>query len=216
MNGFQALQSCQYRKNLLNSAPVIITSEKVPILPIDTGGRPIILIGLMGCGKTTIGRELSKMTGMPLIDMDAIIEEQRGKKISDIFRDEGEAHFRALETALLRYIEEDTIPSGKGNVIISTGGGVILKPVNRAILRRIGFTVWFNVDVPTLLERTSRSQNRPLLQSPDRFNILTKLLRARAPLYAETAHMRLESSNISVQDTVPMVLDAALRFFSSH
>ena len=67
-------------------------------MPIDTKGRPIILIGLMGCGKTTIGKELSKMTGMPLIDMDSIIEEQIGKKISDIFRDEGEGHFRALET----------------------------------------------------------------------------------------------------------------------
>ena len=183
-------------------------------MPIDTKGRPIILIGLMGCGKTTIGKELSKMTGMPLIDMDSIIEEQIGKKISDIFRDEGEGHFRALETALLRYIEDDTITSGKGSVIISTGGGVVLKAINREILQRMGFVVWFNVDVPTLLERTSRSQNRPLLQSPDRLNILTRLHRERTPLYAEAAHLRLDSSNISIQDTVPLIHAAALKFFA--
>lgn len=183
-----------------------------PCLPIDTKGHPIILIGLMGCGKTTIGKELSRMTGMPLIDMDSIIEEQIGKKISDIFRDEGEGHFRALETALLRYIE-DSISAGKGNVIISTGGGVVLKKVNREILRRMGFVVWFNVDVPTLLERTSRSQNRPLLQSPDRFQILTRLHEQRTPLYAETAHLRLDSSHISVQNTLPLVHAAAVDFF---
>ncbi len=183
-----------------------------PCFPIDTKGRPIILIGLMGCGKTTIGKELSRMTGMPLIDMDAIIEEQIGKSIPAIFRDEGEAHFRALETALLRYIE-GTVGTEKGSVIISTGGGVVLKPVNRALLRRMGFTVWFNVDVPTLLERTSRSNNRPLLQSPDRCAILEKLHRERSPLYAETAHLRLDSARISVRDTVPLVHQAALRFF---
>ncbi|MDO5470105.1 MAG: shikimate kinase [Akkermansia sp.] len=184
-----------------------------PCFPIDTKGHPIILIGLMGCGKTTIGRELSRMTGMPLIDMDAIIEEQIGKSISQIFRDEGEAHFRALETALLRYIE-GTVGTEKGNVIISTGGGVVLRQINREILRRIGFTVWFNVDVPTLLERTSRSNSRPLLQSPDRVAIMERLHRERSPLYAETAHLKLDSSDISVRDTVPIVHDAALRFFS--
>lgn len=184
-----------------------------PCLPIDTKGRPIILIGLMGCGKTTIGKELSRMTGMPLIDMDAIIEEQIGKSISNIFKDEGEAHFRALETALLRYIE-GTIGTPKGSVIISTGGGVVLKAVNREILKRMGFTVWFNVDVPTLLERTSRSSNRPLLQSPNRVAIMERLYRERGPLYAETAHMALESSHISVQDTAPIVHAAALKFFA--
>lgn len=150
---------------------------------------------------------------MPLIDMDAIIEEQIGKSIPDIFRDEGEAHFRALETALLRYIER-TIGTPKGAVIISTGGGVVLKPINREILRRMGFTVWFNVDVPTLIERTSRSNNRPLLQAPNRVEIMEKLYRERYPLYAETAHMKLDSAHISVQDTAPIVHAQALRFFS--
>ncbi|MBQ3217346.1 MAG: shikimate kinase [Akkermansia sp.] len=185
-----------------------------PCFPIDTKGHPIILIGLMGCGKTTIGKELSRMTCMPLIDMDSIIEEQIGKSISDIFRDEGEAHFRALETALLRYIE-GTVGTEKGSVIISTGGGVVLKPINRELLRRIGFTVWFNVDVPTLLERTSRSNNRPLLQRPDRAAIMERLYRERTPLYAEAAHLRLDSSHISVRDTVPLVHEAALRFFGN-
>ncbi|MBQ8899763.1 MAG: shikimate kinase, partial [Akkermansia sp.] len=92
--------------------------------------------------------------------------------------------------------------------------GVVLKPINREILHRMGFVVWFNVDVPTLLERTSRSQNRPLLQSPDRFNILTRLHHERTPLYKEAAHLRLDSSNISIQDTVPLIHEAAVKFFA--
>lgn len=184
-----------------------------PCFPINTKGHPIILIGLMGCGKTTIGKELSRMTAMPLVDMDAIIEEQIGKTIPDIFREYGENHFRALETALLRYMEK-TVGTEKGAVIISTGGGVVLRPENREILRRMGFTVWFNVDAATLLERTSRSNNRPLLQSPDRVAIMERLHRERTPLYAETAHLRLDSATISVRDTIPLVHEAALRFFA--
>lgn len=74
--------------------------------PIDTHGRPIILVGMMGSGKTTVGKELSKLTGLPLLDMDSVIEEQIGKSIADIFREDGESRFRALETALLRYLED--------------------------------------------------------------------------------------------------------------
>lgn len=181
-----------------------------PTHPIDTKGHPIILIGLMGCGKTTVGKMLSKRTGMPLLDTDAIIEEQTGLSIPDIFREYGEAHFRSLETALLRYLLEQKIQPAP---VISTGGGIVVRPENRSILRQLGFTVWLNVSVRTLLHRTRLSTNRPLLQSPDRHDILSRLLSERRPYYREAAHYRLNSSRMDIPTVVSHVCHRAERFF---
>ncbi len=178
---------------------------------IDTHGRPIILIGLMGCGKTTVGRELSKMLGMPFLDMDAIIEEQIGKSIPAIFRDEGEARFRALETALLRYLEN--CEGGAGAAIISTGGGVVLRPENRDILLRLGFCVWLDVEVPALISRTSRTNNRPLLACGNRRATLERLRVERNPLYARASHLRLDSTRMDVMAVARRVCREAEAFF---
>ncbi len=180
----------------------------------STDCRPIALIGLMGCGKTTVGRELSKLLSRPFLDMDAIIEEQIGKSIPDIFRDEGEAHFRALETALLRYL---LTQQGKtGAAIISTGGGVVLRSENRHILRRLGFCVWLNVSVPALIARTARTNNRPLLANANRRTTLERLTRERSPLYAETAHLTLDSTKMDVNTVVKCVAAAACDFFAAQ
>lgn len=184
----------------------------VPTHPIDTKGRPIILIGLMGCGKTTVGKALSKRTGMPLLDTDAIIEEQFGKSIPDIFRDHGEAYFRALETALLRYLLEQRFTPAP---VISTGGGIVIRPENRTLLRQLGFTIWLNVSVKALLARTRFSTNRPLLQSPDRKAILTKLHSERRPFYREASHYRLNSTRMDVPTVVTHACRQAEIFFNS-
>ncbi len=180
-----------------------------------TRRRAIILIGLMGCGKTTVGRELSKMLGMPFLDMDAVIEEQIGKSIPAIFRDEGEGHFRALETALLRYLLHEADWSN-GAPIISTGGGVVLKEENCAILRQLGFCVWLNVELDVLLARTARANNRPLLLNKDRRAILGNLLEQRAPFYARTAHLRLNSSQMDIRSVASYVANASRGFFSKY
>ncbi len=172
--------------------------------------HPIVLIGLMGCGKTTVGRELSKLFGRPFLDMDAVIEEQIGKSIPEIFRDEGEGHFRALETALLRYLTSD---EGRGTApIISTGGGVVLREENRRLLRELGFCVWLDVEVPTLIARTSRSNNRPLLAHADRRATLERLSLQRGPLYAATAHLRLDSSRMDIHTVVRHIVSAAREY----
>ncbi len=185
--------------------------EEAPKAP-----RPIILIGLMGCGKTTVGRELSKMLGMPLLDMDAVIEEQIGKPIPAIFQEEGEAHFRALETALLRYLLQEEGNSSSGVPIISTGGGVVLREENRAILRRLGFCVWLNVEVPTLIARTARSNNRPLLANTNRRATLERLSEQRNPLYAQTAHLELDSTKMDIGTVVRCISAAAQDFYRAE
>lgn len=185
-----------------------------PCLPLDTHGHPIILIGMMGCGKTTVGKELSKATGMPLLDMDAVIEEQIGKSISDIFKDDGEIRFRNLETALLRYLEGRAESATRHAAVISTGGGVVMRPENRAVIRRLGFAVWFHVEIPALLARTARSGNRPLLKTEDRCATLSRLYDLRAPLYAETAHLRLDTTHMDVPSIVHAIYEAAAGFFA--
>ena len=92
-------------------------------------GRSIVLIGLMGCGKSTVGRELSRATGLPFLDTDLLIEEQVGMEIPRIFAERGESHFRALETTLLSYLRDHPSPRSSG--IIATGGGIVLHPKNR-------------------------------------------------------------------------------------
>lgn len=183
----------------------------VPTHPLDTKGRPIILIGLMGCGKSTIGKALSMRTGLPLLDTDAVIEEQIGKSIPDIFREEGETHFRNLETALLRYIEEKH--SAAQPPIISTGGGIVGRAENRAILHRMGMVVWLNVNVGTLLMRTAHASNRPLLQTDDRRETLSRLLAERRPLYQETAHLQIDSARMDVNTVAHHICLVAERFF---
>ncbi len=184
----------------------------VPIHPLDTKGRPIILIGLMGCGKTTVGKALSKRTGMPLLDTDAIIEEQIGCPIPEIFAEKGEAHFRALETALLRYLLYNPTPSPS---IISTGGGIVVRQENRQLLRKLGFTVWLNVSINALLTRTAKSTNRPLLQNTDRRAVFTRLDAERRPFYKEAAHLWLEASCMDVNSVAVRVCEEAERFFAA-
>lgn len=151
---------------------------------------------------------------MSFLDMDVLIEEQIGKSISDIFKEDGEAHFRSLETALLRYMLEES-PAPTHGCIISTGGGVILREENRELLRRLGFVIWLDVEVPILFERTSRTNHRPLLQQGDAQETLRKLLEIRAPFYAESSHLRLDTSYMEIPDAVRFVKDAAEEFFNS-
>lgn len=183
-----------------------------PIHPLDTKGRPIILVGLMGCGKTTVGKALSKRTGMPLLDTDAIIEEQIGKPIPQIFAEQGEAHFRALETALLRYLLYNPTPSPS---IISTGGGIVVRPENRELLRKLGFTVWLNVSISALLTRTAKSTNRPLLQNADRRAVFERLDSERREFYKQAAHLWLEASRMDVNTVAVNVCNEAERFFAA-
>lgn len=167
----------------------------------------------MGCGKTTVGKLISKRTGMPLLDMDALIEEQVGMKIPQIFAERGEAYFRALETALLHYlVEHPQVPPP----VISTGGGVVTRAENRELLRRLGCVIWLNVSVRSLLHRALRSDNRPLLQTGDPAATMHRLWEERSPLYRETAHRIINSSRTEVGEVCRRVCTMAERYFAQN
>ncbi len=172
----------------------------------------IVLIGIMGCGKSTVGRELHLRLGYPLLDMDQEIERVAGKPISAIFADEGEEHFRDLETRLLG----ELAATSDQRRIVSTGGGVVGRGENRRLLRSLGYVVWLDAPLPVILERTGKTRHRPLLQTTDPEAKLRELLAQRGPLYQETAHLKLDTAGLDSAEIAAGILECARYFFSQR
>ena len=173
--------------------------------------RNILLVGFMGCGKSTIGRILHKSLDYPLIDTDQQIEKQTGKKISTIFEEEGEDAFRQLETQLLeKLIEKQT-----NHTIISTGGGIITLPENLPLLRQLGFVIWLSCSPEVINERTSRNNNRPLLQCDNPQEVIATMLAERAPLYEATSHLKINTSDLEINEISCGILESARYHFGS-
>lgn len=155
----------------------------------------VILIGMMGSGKSAVGRSLAVALGRPFVDTDAEIEARAGRPIPAIFAAEGEAAFRALEAVVIAEVV------GRSDCVVATGGGAVGNPANRAALRAGGLVVWLDAPPAVLLERAAADglAGRPMLTGPDPLGRLTELSAARAAAYAETAHLRLETAGVSVE-----------------
>lgn len=166
-----------------------------------TETRNIFLIGLMGAGKTTIGRQIARELNLPFEDSDRVIEERTGITISLIFSQEGEAGFRAREKNV---IHELTARSG---IVLATGGGAVIDSENRQLLSARGFVVYLRAPVAVLVARTAHDHRRPLLQdSKDRQARFQQLLEIRDPLYREIAHLILDTGVNSVRRVVRELL----------
>lgn len=167
--------------------------------------RPVVLVGLMGAGKSTVGRRLAAMLGRDFIDADDAIEEAAQRKVSEIFEEFGEAYFRDGERRVIaRLLDEN------GGVIAS-GGGAFVDPETRALILERAIAVWIDCDIETLVERTSRRSHRPLLKTGDPRQILTRLAREREPFYSE-AHVRVKSENGPHKDTARAIIEAIDRW----
>ena len=161
----------------------------------------IFLIGLMGAGKTTIGRQLASELSLEFFDSDHEVEKRTGVTITHIFDIEGEVGFRKRETAMLDELTE------KKGIVLATGGGAILKPENRQFLMSRGTTIYLYANIDTLLERTSKDRNRPLLQTEDPHAKLEELLDIRDPLYRETADIIIDTGKDSVRLALKEILE---------
>lgn len=149
-------------------------------------GRSIIFVGLMGAGKTAIGRKVAAELGLPFIDSDHEIEAVSRTTVPDLFALYGEPEFRALEQrVILRLLES-------GSQVLSTGGGAFINDTTRAAIKSNGVSVWLKADIDVLMERVSKKKNRPLLQDPDPRGVMQKLIDQRYPVYAE-AHLTVET-----------------------
>ena len=138
---------------------------------------------MMGAGKSTVGRHLAKALGKEFIDCDHALEEHTGATVALIFEIEGEEGFRKREMKMLEEL------SGRENIVLATGGGVVNSPENCSRLRERGYTVYLDAPLDLLLERTSRDRNRPLLNTDDREGSLTSLLEEREPLYRDVSDL---------------------------
>lgn len=156
----------------------------------------------MGAGKTTIGRTVARLLGRPFFDTDHEIESRCGVRIATIFELEGEAGFRQRET---RMIDELSQHSG---IVLATGGGAVLRPENRDMLRARGQVVYLDATLPELWRRTRRNRNRPLLQTENPRARLEALFRERDPLYREIAHITMPAHCGSVMQAAALVLTA--------
>lgn len=162
--------------------------------------RNIYLIGLMGAGKTTVGRQLAKRLGRPFFDSDHEIVERTGVPIPTIFEIEGEEGFRRRE---MQTIHELTAGS---DIVLATGGGAVIKPENRDRLRETGWVVYLDVPPLQLFERTRHDRNRPLLQVEDPLARLEALHAVRDPLYRETAHFIVSGGQLVASGIVHYLL----------
>ena len=165
--------------------------------------RPVVLVGLMGVGKSTVGRRLAAVLGFEFVDADAAIEAAAQMNVAEIFEKYGEAYFRAGERRVIARLIDAA--AGGAKTIIATGGGAFVDPETRALILERGVAVWLDSDLDTLVERTGRRGTRPLLRNGNPREILAGLKAAREPAYAE-APIRVESRLGPHQRTVAAIL----------
>jgi shikimate kinase len=157
------------------------------------GKRNVYLIGPMGSGKTAVGRRLATLLGKQFVDSDAEIEKRTGVDIRYIFEKEGEARFRERERDVIADL------TALEDVVVATGGGVILDPINRERLAKTGTVVYLETTIDTLVRRTNAAKTRPLLMNDDPRAVLESMMLVRRPLYERSADLRIETTGRQVR-----------------
>jgi shikimate kinase len=169
-------------------------------LIVNQVGQSMVLIGMMGSGKSFVGRCLHRRTGLPIVETDDMIASKLGMSIADIFSKHGEKTFREAETQALQEASR-TRPA-----VVATGGGAVLRKENVKILKRLGFVVWLDGDDETLFARASRTTERPLLQTKNPRKTFSQMLGKRRPLYKKIADIRIDTSELTGEEVVTAIL----------
>ncbi len=171
--------------------------------------RSIILVGMMGSGKSSIGRRLAAALDLPFTDADAEIEQAAGMSIDDMFRVHGEPYFREGEERVIRRLLQG------GPQVLSTGGGAIMSEQTRSAIAKSGISIWLDAPIDLLLQRVSRRDNRPLLKTDDPRTVLERLLSERRPYYAR-ADLKFESRDVPHEVAVDEVLALLSSYLAAH
>jgi len=169
------------------------------------GRRVVVFVGLMGAGKTSIGRRVAQSLGLPFADSDHEIEAVSRMNIPDLFERYGEPEFRALEQRVIERLLR------QGPRIVSTGGGAFMNALTREAIARHGISVWLRADLDVLMERVSKNQNRPLLRDPDPRAVMKRLMDERYPVYA-LADITVETRDVRRE----IITDETLRAMGEH
>ena len=188
------------RQSVMEPASTKGTGRPTDILS-RLGKRSLVFVGLMGAGKTAIGRRVAQLLGLQFVDSDHEIEAAARMSIPDLFENYGEAEFRSLERRVISRLLKS------GPQVVATGGGAFMNEQTRRAITRNGVSVWLNADLETLLERVSRRQNRPLLQNADPGEVLQKLIDERYPVYTR-ADVEVMSRDAAREIIADEVIDA--------
>lgn len=165
------------------------------------GQNSLVLIGLMGAGKSAVGRRLAASLNLPFTDADSEIEAAAGQSIAEIFAEHGEAYFRTGERKVIARLLEN------GPQVLATGGGAYMDPETRAVVKEHGISIWLKASLRVLMKRVGRRDNRPLLQVDNPETVMKKLMAERDPVYAE-ADITVESKEAPHEVMVGSIIDA--------
>jgi shikimate kinase len=186
--------------------PVFMSIAPLSMKSLDN----IYLIGLMGVGKTTIGKQLAKALQRPFYDSDKVIEDSMGVDIPTIFSYEGEAGFREREQAVIAQL------TGLSGIVMATGGGSVIRPENREALKSSGFVVYLQCSIDKILYRTRHDTQRPLLRTENPRKRLQGLLVEREPLYMDCANFKIDSGSLPGKTVVKTILQQYQAALEEH
>ena len=180
------------------------TAKDAEIAHQKLGNRALVLVGLMGAGKTSVGRRLAEKLEIPFVDADHEIELAAGKTIPEIFNDHGEEYFREGERRVITRLLEN------GKQVLATGGGAFMNAETREKIKRHGVSLWLKADLDVLLKRVAKRNDRPLLQNEDPAIVMKRLIDLRYPIYAQS-DITVESRDVQhgqmVNDVVKALVD---------
>ena len=199
------VDSGSIRGTALNRSDPALRQARAEDLAERLAGRPLVLVGMMGAGKTTVGRRLAARLNRHFLDSDEEIEKAAQMTIPEIFEQRGEPEFRAGETRVIARVLKDE------GVVLATGGGAFVNPETRALVKAEAISVWLKAEVDILFERVSRRSNRPLLKTANPRATLEKLIEDRYPIYAE-ADVTVVSRDVPQEVVAGDVVDAILAY----
>lgn len=185
-----------------------IVRPPAPVIPRPD--RTIALVGLMGVGKSTVGRRLAQRVDLPFVDGDEAIEAAARMTVSDIFGQLGEAEFRAGEARVMRRLLEGP------PVVLASGGGAVLDPGTRSLMKERATTVWLRAELPVIAARVQRRDTRPLLRGRDPLEALSAMAEVRYPIYAEVADVAVDVGSGAHAQAVEVILTALIAHWSSE
>ena len=194
---------------MLGGMTTTVTADRTTGLLERLGSRSIVFVGLMGAGKTAIGRRVAASLSLPFVDSDQEIETVSRMTIAELFERYGEAEFRSLEQRVILRILEG------GPQVLSTGGGAFVNAQTRAAIEEHGLSVWLRAEIDTLMERVSKKQNRPLLKTADPRGTLERLMIERHPVYA-LADLTVPTRDEHKEVIAAEVIDALARHVAAR
>jgi shikimate kinase len=165
--------------------------------------RALVLVGLMGCGKTSVGRRLAAALNLRFVDADEEIERSANKSVAEIFAEHGEQSFRDGERRVIERLLKE------GPLVLATGGGAYMNAITRDNIKAHGVSIWLKADLPVLMKRVMRRDNRPLLKTADPEGTMRRLMAERYPVYAD-ADMTIESREVPHEEMVSYILKGLL------